>query len=528
MPCVDRNVPSTATFQKRFCSGRIIHKPSAVVSTLSVMGSAVVMFLFVSFVSAAQQTSFQNALQKGCAMGPLRANSSNPRYFVDACDNAVYLTGSHTHLSFKDGGERPPGTSPLDYDKYLDLLEANNHNFMRMWSGWELTLFEPQPWKRTGPGAAQDGRPKFDLAQLDESYFERLRARVLAARERNIYVSVMLFEGWLLRFIPDSATQHPFHPANNVNGIDTDTNRDGVIIEAHTLNNSAVTAIQEAYARKVVDTLNDLDNVLYEVANESAFPESLKWQYHMINFIKKYQARKPQQHPVGMTSAGFSSSYDDLADLLSSPADWISPGRPISLAYDYLENPPPADGSKVIISDSDHLASELKNPSWIWKSMTRGLNPIFMDVYPPLDTLGSGDVTVIRKNMGYARMYAEKIDLLPTTPRADLTSTRYMLANPGVEYLVYQPGSGSFTANLQSGQYQYEWFDPTTGSIAEAGSFTAPGGNMRFSPPFSGSAVLYIRSDPRANPSPSQRRRSNLKPRRIAPQAQQPPFEVQK
>jgi hypothetical protein len=363
-------------------------------------------------------------------------------------------------------------------------------------------MFEPQPWKRTGPGAAQDGRPKFDLARLDESYFERLRTRVLAARERNIYVSVMLFEGWLLRFIPDSAAQHPFDPANNINGINADTNRDGSMIEAHTLNDSAVTAIQEAYARKLVDALNDLDNVLYEVANESAFPESVKWQYHMINFIKKYEATKPKQHPVGMTSAGFSSSYDDLAELLNSPADWISPGRPISLVYDYLENPPMAEGSKVIISDSDHLASELKDPSWIWKSMTRGLNPVFMDAYPPLDTLASGDVTVIRENMGYARMYAEKMELLSTMPRPDLASTRYALANPGVEYLIYQPGAGSFTANLQNGQYQYEWLNPATGSITEAGSFTAPGGDRTFSPPFSGSAVLYIKS---ANRSPSQR-----------------------
>jgi hypothetical protein len=428
-------------------------------------------------------------------MGPLRVDSSNPRYFADGCGNAVYLTGSHTHLSFKDGGERPSGTSPLDYEKYLDLMEANGHNFMRMWSGWELVVFEPQPWKRTGPGTAQDGKPKFDLTQLDETYFERLRARVMAARDKNIYVSVMLFEGWLLRFIPDSAAQHPFNPANNINNIDADTNRDGTIIEAHTLNNSAVTAIQETYVKKVIDTINDLDNVLYEIANESFFPESVYWQYHMINLIKKYEATKPKQHPVGMTSAGFSSSYDDLAELLNSPADWISPGRPISRASDYLENPPATDGSKVIISDSDHLVRELKNPSWIWKSMTRGLNPIFMDSYPPLDTLAAGDVTRIRANMGYARMYVERIDLSSMMPRADLASTGYALATPGVEYLVYQPGSGAFTVDIQDGQYRYEWFDPTTGSLRDAGSFTAPGGSKTFSPPFSGNAVLYIRQD---------------------------------
>ena len=46
---------------------------------------------------------------------------------------------------------------------------------------------------------------------------QRLRSRVVAARDRGIYVSIMLFEGWGLRFVPDGWKAHPFHPANNVN-----------------------------------------------------------------------------------------------------------------------------------------------------------------------------------------------------------------------------------------------------------------------------------------------------------------------
>jgi hypothetical protein len=154
-----------------------------------------------------------------------------------------------------------------------------------------------------------------------------------------------------------------------------------------------------------------------------------------------------------------------------------------------------ANGSKVIISDSDHLARELNGPSWIWKSMTRGLNPIFMDGYPPLDSLAAGDVTAIRKNLGYARIYANKSNLLSMNPRADLASTTYALANPGSEYLVFQPASGSVTVTLQSGQYNYEWFNPATGEVADTGSFSAQAGDKTFPPPFTGSAVLSIRSD---------------------------------
>lgn len=426
-------------------------------------------------------------------MGPLQVSSDTARYFVDACGRAVYLTGSHTHLSLKDGGKRPATVSPFDYAAYLDLMESHGHNFMRLWSGWELTMFEPHPWKRTGPGTARDGRPKFDLTQFDESYFERLRERVVAARERNIYVSVMLFEEWLLRFVENSAAQHPFDGGNNINGLDADRNGDGLMLEAHRVGDADVIALQEAYLKKIVDTLNDLDNVLYEVSNEPVFPDSVQWQHHVIDFIKKYQATKPNQHPVGMTSAGFSSSYDDLAELVESEADWISPGRPLSLAYDYLENPPTGDVKKVVIADSDHLAPELRDPSWIWKSLTRGVNPIFMDSYPPLDSLNSGDVSSMRSNMGYARQYAQKMNLLSAEPRPDLSSTKYVLADPGVEYLVYQPGQGGFSVNLTAGTYRYEWFNPHTGSVAGSDSVTVSGGSKTFSPPFSGAAVLYLK-----------------------------------
>jgi hypothetical protein len=47
--------------------------------------------------------------------------------------------------------------------------------------------------RRTGPGVALDGEPKFDLTQFDPEYFDRLRSRVSAALDCGIYVSIMLF-----------------------------------------------------------------------------------------------------------------------------------------------------------------------------------------------------------------------------------------------------------------------------------------------------------------------------------------------
>ena len=56
-------------------------------------------------------------------------------------------------------------------------------------------------------------------------------------------------------------------------------------------------------------------------------------------------------------------------DLFTSPAEWISPNNGDT---DYLSDPPAADGTKVIIADTDHLCGVCGDKYWVWKSFTRG------------------------------------------------------------------------------------------------------------------------------------------------------------
>ena len=46
--------------------------------------------------------------------------------------------------------------------------------------------------------------------------------------------------------------------------------------------------------------MNDLNNVVYEIANETSI-NAIAWQNHMIDFVHQYEASKPKQHPVGFT-----------------------------------------------------------------------------------------------------------------------------------------------------------------------------------------------------------------------------------
>jgi hypothetical protein len=448
--------------------------------------------LFVSIVGALGCTLLNLNGNISQTVRTLRVLSSNPRYFTDGSGKAVYLTGSHTWSNMRDLGLTDP--PPIfDFNGYLDLLQSNGHNFIRLWA-WDLMKTNSItsihgdgfyyvihfPWPRTGSETALDGKPKFDLSKHDQAYFDRLRQRVIEAGNRGIYVSIMLFEGWGLHASEPAWrwNGHPMHAANNINGIDGDPNNDGYGIESQTLPGpTGINAVQKAYMRKVVDTVNDLDNVLYEIVNESG-NYSTQWQYDFITSIKSYQSAKPKQHPVGMTYQWADNGYSGSdAELFNSPADWISPVQNLI-----------GDGRKVVIADTDHINAFERDPAWVWKSFLSGVNPIVMDHY------NGSQWDPIRAAMGDARSYADRMNLALMTPQDCQSSTGYCLSAAGSEYLIYQPQAGSFNVNLQTGTYNFEWFNPATGTVANTGSITVSSGSSSFSAPFSGHAVLYLKS----------------------------------
>jgi hypothetical protein len=495
------------------------------------------------------------AQQPSPAVGPLVVAQSNPRYFTVASNavadgTLVYLTGSHVNNNLHDGlgfgPECPEEPERFDFGDYLDFLEAHGHNFIRLWR-WEQfrgqlpmggvhLCMTPQPWARTGPGAAKDGKPKFDLDRFDPAFFDRLRERVGAAGERGIYVSVMLFEGFSLHLTaaPDNVEGHPFHLANNVNRVGIRSIDDYQVLPL----DPRVQAIQAAYVRKVVDTVQDLPNVLYEVANESsgggsidpqfaeqmqlggvtAWGDSTAWQYWVIDLVKRYEEERDyQKHPIGMTMQfPVPDPARVNAPLFDGPADWVSPGSGVGPTDerkpggDWLADPPPSDGRKVVISDTDHYAPFQGDALWAWKSFLRGHNPILYDLgivggAKPADPAKSGPgapayeaFEAARHALGDTRRYPQKVRLAAMAPRGDLSSTGYALASPGQEYLVLQPAEqgGAFTVALEAGAYAAEWQDVATRETRGPEPVTVDGaGPTSFVAPFAqGSpAVLHLK-----------------------------------
>lgn len=455
----------------------------------------------------------------GSINGALRVSSVNQRYFTDDSGKAVYLTGSHTWGVLQDSGFKGTPPSKFDYAGFLDLMQQNNHNFFRFWmfEGWcaskNYPHYAPMPYKRTGPGTAIDGGLKYDLDvagypetnNFNQAYFDRMRERILQAGERGIYAAVMLFQGWSVdQFFTNPWPGHPYHKDNNINSVNGDYSGNGNgadIRKIHTDHpmGQRILAIQEAYIRKVVDTVHDLDNVLYEIINEDSC-HAIDWQYHMIDYIKAYESGKLKQHPVGMTGGDINRGANN-EQLYKSRADWISPLP--SFGANYTDNPTAAAGEKVILIDTDHInLSPIfctgGDAVWVWKCFMRGLNPIYMDDmnanehnYRP----GAfSDIQWARPAMGDTRLLANRIDLVAMTPQNALSSTQYCLANEGMEYLILKPDSNiSFSVRLSKGLYSAEWWSLVNRISVPADDVISQGQDIEFTVPFSGAAVLYLK-----------------------------------
>ena len=461
------------------------------------------------------------------ATGPLRALASNTRYFTDGSGKAILLTGSQTWNDFQDM-DTSSSPAAFDFNAYVNFLKAHGHNATILWrkdlpsycgwgagGTWQVAQF---PWKRTGGSSgtqmASDGKPAFDLTQLDQTYFDRVRARVIQLQQNGIYAIVELFDGLGLTNNRCANDGYPFTGGNNVNGVD-----DGGGTNSMTMTSTnTITGYQDAFVQKAIDTVNDQPNVLWEISEEAP-DNSTWWQGHMISLIHTYEGGKPNQHPVGYPSLNVSGASDST--LYNSNADWVAPMAKISPTSSCGSGTP---ACKVNINDSDHsyyyvgfldssgnvLNQSVRN--YVWENFTSGSMVLFMDPYEiywtsnnrnlcasPTNGVCSGPdakYNNFRDNLGYTLTYANKMDLAKMTPQGNLTSTGFCLAqtpSSGAEYLVYAPNGGSFTVNLSATTrvLNVEWFNPATGT-STSGAAISGGTTQTFNPPFSGDAVLYL------------------------------------
>jgi len=162
----------------------------------------------------------------------------------------------------------------FDYEAYLDMLNKYGLNYTRIYPG---ALIEKEgmfieentlaplpgrlavPWARSAEPGYAGGGNRFDLEKWDIDYFCRLEDFIKKAAERDIIVEICFFNCQH----PDGWSYCPLYAANNIQGAGN-----CLLVDFQTLIHQDLVKIQEAYVRKIVEEVNEFDNIILELCDE--------------------------------------------------------------------------------------------------------------------------------------------------------------------------------------------------------------------------------------------------------------------
>lgn len=222
---------------------------------------------------------------------------------------------------------------PFDFDRHLTDCQQVGINYTRLFTLFRelqsaanpYSTCKPEstdyvaPWERTGPGRALDLQPQYDLTRWNPEFQDRLHGFLSRAAACDVVVELVLFSN---TYGPENWSLNPLHAANNVNGLEAIP-----WFDYNTRRHPKLLAVQEAYARRMVEEVNRYDNVILEICNEpgggtgipgSPDPDEVNdWLDHFLRLVRQTEATLPHRHLI----AGQEAFAYKLPDEAVNPRD---------------------------------------------------------------------------------------------------------------------------------------------------------------------------------------------------------------
>jgi Cellulase (glycosyl hydrolase family 5) len=452
------------------------------------------------------------------AATPIALHPANPHYFVWRGQPTILITSAEHYGAVLN--------SDFDYRRYLETLAADGMNYTRVFSG---AYVEPSgafniarntlapaagrylaPWARSAEPGYPNGGNKFDLSRWDTEYFERLKAFVRYAADKNIVVEITLF---CPMYEELQWSLSPMNVVNNINGI-------GAVARTsvYTLDGDRrLLDVQVALTRKLVTELNEFDNVFFEICNEPYFGGvTMAWQHHVADTIVETERALPAKHLIAQNVANKSARI-------------TTPHPAVSIFNFHYATPPETVGvnaalDKVIGDDETGFrgTSDALYRSEAWEFILAGGG-----LYNNLDysfAVGHEDGTFeypskqpgggsrqLRRQLRVLREFMNGFDFVRMSPHPTIVkdgvpvngALRALVA-PGEAIAVYirkplkeEKGESQAPTSLQidlpSGTWQAEWVDPMNGSVAKSQSVDGGGVRMLDVPPYDVDIALRVK-----------------------------------
>lgn len=419
--------------------------------------------------------------------------TTNPHYFQTAQGLPVVLVGDYTWGTFS-------GVA-YDFNAMFDTLRANGLNFARVWLWWGCEEFPEQydgvhfnAYLRTGPATANDGKLKYDLAKFNPGSFQRLRNVCKAATDHGVFLQLTLFDAWMTKH-EELWRLHAYHRDNNINGVDGDPANTANGTDGQrgfcSMGNPKVLETQKALVRKVVDTVNEFDNIFFEIANENYY--NAEWERHLCEFIHECEKTKPKQHlamPLDLPNHDHGGIKTwDVQRLHAAMVKARALNQPLIFDSDGIGSPEDATVRKAA-----------------WTAFVSGGHVDYLDPSLQPGGLHKGDFKgsqreSLRQQLGYLAGFMKQVRFWEMQPRDAMVRAgeAFVFGSPG-EIVAYLPKGGKVTLNLGGlqGPLTARWFDPRKGEWGKA--FEAKSAQeSEFSAPSEEDWVLHLR---KGGPSP--------------------------
>ena len=464
---------------------------------------------------------------------PLQLHPDNTHYFLYKGTPAVLITsgehyGAVLNLDF-------------DYDVYLETLQNDDLNLTRLFTGSyveKLGAFGIQhntlapaenkflaPWARSDTPGYINGGNKFDLDAWNKDYFARLHDFIAKASQRGVIVEVVFFSS----IYTDSNWRYcPMHPDNNINTLPP---LDRQLI--HTLDNGPYLRYQEALVKKIVQELNDYDNIYYEIQNEPwadqsdsagmilehllddnlsspwqnridlAAAASLAWQRLIAGKISDQEKSLPKKHLIAQNYCNFKHPLIHVDSSISVINFHYA--LPEAVTLNYSRQRP------VAFDESGFAGSEpaaYRRQAWRFilsgGAVFSGLDYSF---YPGHEK-GDGELSgpggggpELRRQLSVLRRFIQRFDLSRLKP--DCTSILHhpglyanVLSTPGEQCAAYFEGRGNGTlvCSLPANSYRVTWFNVISGQEIASQMIHTKGQSVEIAvPSFQGEIAMEIR-----------------------------------
>jgi hypothetical protein len=260
----------------------------------------------------------------------------------------IRLAGNHTWNTVQKMGKEKIG---------IDKITGN---FTRLWTvETKGAIFSQSIWGSNTPGLLRikNGPWKKD-GSMNKQFYRNLEESVQAAQKRDIVTGVVLFEGSIPDIFSQAWENHPFNGLGPKNH--WDVHRRG-----------PWNKLQRAHVKKVVETLEPYDNVIYEVGNELMSHSTNWFQRQVVKWVKKWTDK-----PVGVSYARgirASSGKNEAAWMQRTGADWFAP------TFTALNNGQFSKIKAPIVLDTDHSWALRSNVSGLQSAWNNGYNLWLMD-----------------------------------------------------------------------------------------------------------------------------------------------------